>query len=53
MPGLEELELYIFSLEDCFGFFVTGLSYGLLFSGIFFLVGLVISLYLKLIKTVG
>lgn len=51
--AVEELVFYSFSIGDCFGFFVTGLSYGLVFAGICFLVGLCVSQCLKLINMAG
>ena len=50
MLEAEVLESYVYTFEDCFGFFVTGLAFGLLFAGIFFLVGLGVRWCLKLIS---
>lgn len=50
MPESEVLEFYVYALEDCFGFFATGVAYGLLFAGIFFLAGLGVRWCLKLIN---
>lgn len=46
-----ETQIISLALEECFGFFVTGVAYGLVSSGICFLVGLVICQCIKLINT--
>lgn len=48
-----EARVVSMALDECFGFFVTGMAYGLLASGICFLVGLAICQCIKLISMAG
>lgn len=44
------MEITVLGVSDYIGFFARGISYGIVFAGIFFLVGLTISQCVKLIQ---
>ena len=44
------MEVTVLEISDYIGFFARGISYGVVYAGIFFLVGLTISQCVKLIQ---
>lgn len=48
-----ETQVISMALDECFEFYVIGMAYGLLASGICFLVGLAICQCIKLISMAG